>query len=199
MTTKPNNAENGQLPGAPSTSLLPFEPEDLAQGLRVSQADFARMCKVSRQTVSTWVKKGKIRSVFPDGTMDPRQAAREVIRNTDPARLRAKVFKVATEDSVQLRRRVVDLERQLRASQEQATYHAERLHRFVEVLIQDRAKSIVNAGLERFAAEISLSLEIATWYLSRSDVESPGMMEGESADSSAGPGPLFDHDKQANA
>lgn len=199
MTTKPNNAEDRQLPGAPSTSLLPFEPEDLAQGLRVSQADFARMCKVSRQTVSTWVKKGKIRSVFPDGTMDPRQAAREVIRNTDPARLRAKVFKVATEDSVQLRRRVADLERQLRASQEQAAYHAERLLRFVEVLTQDRAKFIVNAGLERFAAEISLSLEIATWYLSRSDVESPGMTEVESADSSAGPGPLFDHNQQAEA
>lgn len=194
MTTKPNDAENRQLPGTPSTSLLPFEPEDLAQGLRVSQADFARMCKVSRQTVSTWVKKGKIRSLFPDGTMDPRQAAREVIRNTDPARLRAKVFKVATEDSMQLRRRVADLERQLRASQEQAAYHAERLHRFVEVLTQDRAKSIVNAGLERFSAEISLSLEIATWYLSRSDVESPEMTGDESTDSSAGAGPLFDQD-----
>ena len=96
---------------------LPFDPADLAQGVRVNQADFARMCGVSRQTVSQWVKLGKIKHTYPDGTLDPARAAREVIRNTDPARLRAKVFKVANEDAQALRARVAELERKLTAAQ----------------------------------------------------------------------------------
>jgi len=114
MTTRPNTYPEQLAAGLASISpALPFDPADLAQGLRVTQADFARMCKVSRQTVSQWVKLGKIKHTYPDGTLDPARAAREVIRNTDPARLRAKVFKVATEDAQALRVRVASLEKDL--------------------------------------------------------------------------------------
>lgn len=191
MTTKPNDAETGQVPGVPSTSPLPFEPEDLAQGLRVSQADFARMCKVSRQTVSTWVKKGKIRTVFPDGTLDPRQAAREVIRNTDPAKLRAKIFRVATEDSAQLRKRVAHLERQLQEAQDRATYHAERLRCFVGVLT-DRVATIYAAGPEKFAFQLTFSLECSDWQLRTDQTDDPEST-ATPAPTVAGNGPLFDH------
>lgn len=112
MTASQNlkQAEAGSRPVSTSAP-LPFDPADLAQGVRVNQADFSRMCGVSRQTVSQWVKLGKIQAVYPDGSLDPFQAARDVIRNTDPARLRAKVFKVATEDAQALRARVAELER----------------------------------------------------------------------------------------
>lgn len=117
MTTRPNTHPEQPAAGLASTSpALPFDPADLAQGLRVNQAAFARMCEVSRQTVSVWVRTGKIRAIYPDGTLDPARAAREVIRNTDPARLRAKVFKVATEDAQALRARVAGLERELSAA-----------------------------------------------------------------------------------
>lgn len=117
MTTRPNTHPEEPAAALASTSpALPFDPADLAQGLRVNQAAFARMCEVSRQTVSVWVRTGKIRAIYPDGTLDPARAAREVIRNTDPARLRAKVFKVATEDAQALRARVAGLERELAAA-----------------------------------------------------------------------------------
>ena len=117
MTPNKNTEQEGAESLPVSTSVpLPFDPVDLAQGVRVNQADFSRMCGVSRQTVSQWVKLGKIKAVYPDGSLDPFQAARDVIRNTDPARLRAKVFKVATEDAQALRARVSELERKLAAA-----------------------------------------------------------------------------------
>ena len=103
-------------PAAPAASTshpLPFDPSELAQGVRVTQADFARMAGVSRQTVSQWVKLGKIRSVYPDGRLDPARAAREVIKNTEPGKLRARLFKVAAEDAAALRTRAMDLQHQL--------------------------------------------------------------------------------------
>ena len=117
MTTPPHtHTQEPAAAGASTSAPLPFEPADLAQGVRVTQADFARMTGVSRQTVSQWVKLGKIRAVYPDGSLDPARAAREVIKNTDPARLRAKIFRVATEDAQALRGRVATLERELDAA-----------------------------------------------------------------------------------
>lgn len=97
-------------PAVSTSAPLAFDPADLAQGIRVTQADFARMTGVSRQTVSQWVRLGKIKTVYPDGRLDPLRAAREVIKNTNPAKLRAKVFKVATEDAQALRIRLAELE-----------------------------------------------------------------------------------------
>lgn len=92
MTSTPNHQEDPQESGRLSLS---FDPESLAQGIRVRPAQFARMCGVSRQTVSQWVKRGLV-TLFPDGTLDPSVAAKRVIQNTDPARLRARIFKDAT-------------------------------------------------------------------------------------------------------
>ena len=114
MTTQPNtHTQEPAAAGASTSAPLPFEPADLAQGVRVTQADFARMTGVSRQTVSQWVKLGKIRSVYPDGRLDPARAAREVIKNTEPGKLRARLFKVAAEDAAALRTRAMDLQHQL--------------------------------------------------------------------------------------
>lgn len=116
-------------PAVSTSAPLAFDPADLAQGIRVTQADFARMTGVSRQTVSQWVKLGKIKTVFPDGRLDPVRAAREVIKNTNPTKLRAKVFKVVAEDAQALRIRLADLERR----------HAEalRVHRGLIQALED--------------------------------------------------------------
>lgn len=156
---------------------LPFNPADLAQGVRVSQADFARMCGVSRQTVSRWVKLGKIKHTYPDGSLDPARAAREVIRNTDPTRLRAKVFRVATEDAQALRVRVADLERELAA-----------------------AKAYIDA-LPQALRGIGLSepqIECVEWMASGGEAADEDQ-DTEDAGAESGPGlPLFDGPEPAD-
>ncbi|HET8898937.1 MAG TPA: hypothetical protein VFN09_09235 [Rhodanobacteraceae bacterium] len=62
-----------------------------AAGLRVRPAEYARMVAVSKQTVSRWIKDGKV-TLGQDGMLDPRKASREVVRNTDPVKLRARLF-----------------------------------------------------------------------------------------------------------
>ncbi|MFT3791996.1 MAG: hypothetical protein QM741_13175 [Rudaea sp.] len=102
--------------GKPHTSFLPFDPADLV-AMRVLPAEFARMVGVSKQSVSQWIKRGTIH-LGPDGRLDPKTAAREVMRNTDPARLRARVFKQAGIGLEDLRTRVRELEDELQAERE---------------------------------------------------------------------------------
>lgn len=144
-----------------STSPLPlFEPGDIAQELRVRQSDFARLCGVSRQTVSMWVRKGKIRSVFPDGTFNPRQAAREVIKSTDPARLRAKIFRIASEDAAALRRRVSDLGREVASRDVRYQELAAVFETFQRLLVERKAWICAKAGA-RFETEIAETVAMA--------------------------------------
>lgn len=75
-------------------SLLPFDPAELT-AVRVRPAAFAKLVDVSRQTVSMWAKKGII-TLGPDGRLDPAVAARQVFERSDPAKLRARVFKTAS-------------------------------------------------------------------------------------------------------
>lgn len=146
-----------------STSPLPlFEPGELAQELRVRQSDFARLCCVSRQTVSMWVRKGKIRSVFPDGTFNPRQAAREVIKSTDPARLRAKIFRIASEDAAALRRRVGDLGHEVAARDVRYQELAAVFETFRRLLVERKGMICADAGA-RFEAEIAETAAMA-WH-----------------------------------
>ncbi len=119
MTSEKITGDSGSEKATPST--LPFDPESLAQGIRVRPAQFARMCAVSKQAVSGWVRAGKI-TLFPDGTLDPARAAREVIANTDPGRLRARIFKTAVDDVAALRRRIAALELELQAAKERRDY-----------------------------------------------------------------------------
>lgn len=97
------------LAGAePRPSLLPFDPRDLV-ALRVRPAEFARMVGVTKQTVSVWIRDGKV-TLGPDGKLDPAKAARDVIKHTDPARLRARVFKQAMAGRDELVARIRELE-----------------------------------------------------------------------------------------
>lgn len=108
--TSDHESGTGQAPTAPQ-SFLPFDPAQLTK-LRVTQAELARLFEVSRETVSQWVKRGIV-IAGPDGRIDPHRAAADVLKKTDPSRLRAKIFKQAGNAEAQLLARVAELEAQL--------------------------------------------------------------------------------------
>lgn len=78
---------------------------DLA-GLRVNGAQLGIMLGVSRQAVSSAVKRGTISAAGPDGLFDSRRAVREWMANTDPTRVRARAMKPGAEMVAELRERV---------------------------------------------------------------------------------------------
>lgn len=173
MTGEAKKVGDATLQPVVSTSAaLPFDPATLAQGVRVSQASFARMAGVSRQTVSQWVKKGKIRSIYPDGSLDPVRAAQDVIRNTDPAKLRAKVFKVATEDAQALRQRVTALE----ADAKDWRGECQRLEQY----LQDFSACLLEGGVS------AVLIDYAHWWAEGGKDAPADPDETESQ-----PGPLF--------
>lgn len=106
MTTTPKTDPETLENLRPST--LPFDPADLV-AMRVKPAQFARMAGVTKQAVSMWIKEGKV-SLGPDGLLDPVVASRQVFERTDPARLRARVFRDAVAPYADLQKRVRELE-----------------------------------------------------------------------------------------
>ena len=105
-----DRAENA--PPSSSTPMLNFDPAQLV-AMRVRPAQFARLCQVSRQSVSDWIKRGVI-SLGPDGLLDPVTASRQVFERTDPARLRARVFRDIARDIPELREQVRELRQALK-------------------------------------------------------------------------------------
>jgi hypothetical protein len=102
------------LTNSPIHPTLPLSFEDVGN-LRVRPAELARMLGVSRQSVSQWIQTGKV-TLGADGRVDPAKATRQVIDNSDPGRLRARVLRSAVEDVGTLRRRIANLEHQLAAA-----------------------------------------------------------------------------------
>lgn len=99
-------------------SSLEFDPVAvLKTGVRVNVATFARMMGVSKQAASGWKSRGLI-TLGSDGLVNPTEAARQLMRNADPTRLRAKVLKAATADTIELHQRIRALEQQLAKEQQ---------------------------------------------------------------------------------
>lgn len=76
--------------------------------IRVRPAELARMLGVSRQAVSEWVRLGKVK-IGSDGRMDPREAVRDVLRHSDPGRLRARLLRSLTDDADDLRQQLQEV------------------------------------------------------------------------------------------
>lgn len=118
----------------PKTGILPFEPGALDRsGLRLTRAEFGRFLGVSKQAVGEWVTAGKI-TLGADGRLDPRQAVSQLLRNSDPARLRAKVLAPLVRDVGIMQKKVADLERALAAVTEDASFHEESAGELAEQL-----------------------------------------------------------------
>lgn len=82
-------------------STLPFNLADMI-AVRLLPAQFARVLGVSKQSVSKWIHAGKV-TLGPDGRLDPVKAIQEVLKNTAPTRLRARIFRQAMEGADAMR------------------------------------------------------------------------------------------------
>lgn len=191
MTSSAKTEHSGSENQRPS--LLPFDPCDLV-AMRVLPAEFARMVGVSKQTVSQWIKRGTV-ELGPDGRLEPRKASRQVIERTDPARLRARVFRQASASIDELRDRVrnleaeLDNERQLGARREEAaTFRANdeavrRLDRLFDALDRKwrEAEEARRGGRwEQWSQEL-----IAVEFQEIDPEEYRRMMQGEDGDDAA--------------
>lgn len=103
--------------------LLPFDRDDLDRcGIRMNRAEFSRFLGVSKQAVSEWTRAGKL-TLGADGLLDPRQAVAQLMRTTDPARLRSKVLAPLVRDVGLLQKQAASLAAQLAEAKEEAGFH----------------------------------------------------------------------------
>lgn len=96
-------------PTEPARDALASTSGDLAldlMGLRLNGAQLGAMLDVSRQAVSSAVKRGTISPPGPDGLFDAKRAVREWMANSDPARVRARALKPGAEAVAELRERL---------------------------------------------------------------------------------------------
>ncbi|WP_231366589.1 hypothetical protein [Thioalkalivibrio sp. ALE31] len=160
MTTEDETtAEDGH--GA-DLSLLP-EPD---LGVRVRPAQFARMLNVSRQTVSRWVKEGRV-LLDPSGRLDPVKATERVLQHGDPARLRATLLKPVMDDMAGLRS-------ELREALERAEAAEDRAERAAARADEAEANvAMLEAAGDRFMDAVVTRLEHLV------ELEAPGAIRAE--------------------
>ena len=92
-------------------------------------SDFGRLIGAPKQTVADWKRTGKI-TVGADGLLDPREAVRQLLRNTDPARLRVRVLapilaevRAAQANAAGLLSTIAELRAQLAEAWDEADFH----------------------------------------------------------------------------
>ncbi len=118
MTTTHQTSDSGTA-DTPRSLSLPFDEADLL-AVRLLPAEFARAIGTTRQSVSRWIKDGKI-TLGADGRLNPTKAMRQLLRTGDPGRIRARLVKQAFADMADIRAqaaRAADLELQLAAAAE---------------------------------------------------------------------------------
>ncbi len=95
---------------AGKTAALPFESIDYEKaGIRLLPSQLARVCGVSKQAVSVWIKKGRI-VLGSDGRVDPRQAFDRLAATGDISKLRMKILEPFRKEISELRGQVAELE-----------------------------------------------------------------------------------------
>ncbi len=155
---------------------LPFSPGDFSH-VRVNRSGLAKMLGVSKQAVSTWVKRGLI-TVGVDGLINPREAVQQLMRNADPSRLRARVLRPLVQDVGTLQRRVTQLEAELAAARveiEELQYLADldeaQWFRFRVLLLDARDEVRAAAGDEQAYIELMQRLATRSEELARIAIE----------------------------
>ena len=139
-------------------STLPFDPKGML-ALRVTRAQFARMCGVSKQSVSVWVRKGWV-NIGPDGRFDPSAAARQLMQRADPSRLRARLFREAMAPLGALHARIQSLETEVATERQRAAALADELAQFGrQSLSCDELATRISHFIRRLEAEASHYLQ----------------------------------------
>lgn len=140
---------------------LPFDPDQVAC-VRMRQAEIARLFEVTPAAVSQWVKKGKI-TTFADGTIDPNRAARELARNCDISRLRAKPFRPLRQEVEDLRQRLRDLREERDQAIKQQAQMAEQLQAALALAGEQAAWLEGFAALLADAPALELGMDAEEW------------------------------------
>ena len=137
--------------------LLPFGEGELLS-VRLRPAEFARAVGVSKQSVSRWIRDGKV-TLGCDGRMNPNKAMGDLLRNGDPGRIRARLIKAAVADVADLRSeaaRAFALQEEV----ERAGVEVDQVRG--ELAEAEREYEILEWVLNRFLAKI-LSLATDQW------------------------------------
>jgi predicted transcriptional regulator len=111
-----DNADEAKpaTPKPPLSLSLPFDAAEM-MSVRLLPVEFARLLGVSKQSVSRWIKAGKV-TLGVDGRLDPTKATRELLNKADLGRLRVRILKAAvadTKDMMAAFGRVSELESEL--------------------------------------------------------------------------------------
>ena len=93
---KPDSAATGNR-----QPILPFAEVELL-AVRLRPAEFARAIGTTKQSVSRWIRDGKV-TLGADGRLNPTKAMRELLRTGDPGRIRARLVRQAISDMGDLR------------------------------------------------------------------------------------------------
>ena len=157
----------------PELGFLANHKELLA--IRVRPAEFARLLGVSKQTVSTWIRDGKVTINALDGLLDVRRAIQDVLRNTSPGRLRSRVLRQAVTDALELRENMARAEDRAEAAEAALTDARKRIA-YLESFIDD-LDCMFEAVLRLFVvreAELRATATSAEWAAAVSSIESAG-------------------------
>ncbi|MDP1682208.1 MAG: hypothetical protein Q8L39_10605 [Burkholderiales bacterium] len=138
-----NQAQTDTTP-QPELGFLLNHKELLA--VRVRPSEFARILGISKQTVSTWIKQGKVTINAMDGRLDVHRAIQDVLRNTSPGRLRSRVLRQAVTDALELRENLARAEDRAEAA-EAALHEAQ-----MEIAHLERWNADGDAHAETFRA-----------------------------------------------
>jgi hypothetical protein len=135
---------SGPMNEQASLSCLIDAPELLR--VRVLPAEFARLLGVSKQCVSRWIRAGKVTPNPVDGRLDVQTAVQQVLRNTDPGRMRARVLRAAVADVQSLREAVATADQRVAAVE--AELAAARLEIEREAALADNMANTLDRVLE---------------------------------------------------
>lgn len=192
--TDAQNTQFLQPEKRPESSSLPFlqdAPELLR--VRILPAEFARLMNVSKQTVSVWIRKGFI-TLYADGRLDVTSAIQQLLRNTDPGRLRARFLKAAIADVSELRQtaaaadeRISALEAALADINWRYTVDGEAAERFADLVRNNESalRSTTSTAawrqmLDQFEAAAAAAA-LADWPDQADDLPDLDEMEAEAA------------------
>lgn len=142
------------------TPLLPFDSTDIdCCGIRLRPAQFSRMLGCTKQAVSNWIRDGKL-TLGADGRLDPRKAVAQLLRTSNPARIRAMVLKPLMHDIGTYQQRIVELEDSLTVALDDAEYHSAAAAEFLALI--DRIRNRLIEEWETLRAQPS-SLAVAAF------------------------------------
>lgn len=130
-------------------------------GLRLNGAQLGTMLGVSRQAVSSAVKRGTISAPGPDGLFDARRAVREWMANADPSRVRARVMKPGVAMASELRGRAREFAAEAAQLRNELAIEREWVAKR-EAAARFRAEEEADQRLSRFAAALAVRFTEAT-------------------------------------